>query len=118
MALYTHLPLYKASYTLLLEINKMLVNVPRDSRFSIGQDLRHCVMQIILSIYRANSCTRKVSIIRHMRSLLVQVQVYIRLLCDMRHISEKQYLRLVEQTTAMSKQMAAWEKSQTGKQEN
>lgn len=51
-----------------------------------------------------------------MREILLEVQVYIRLMCDLRYISEKKYVELAEQTASMSKQMAAWEKSEQQKQ--
>lgn len=116
MAIYTNLPVYKASYSLFLEVNRMLVNVPRDSRYSIGNDLRHRVMDIIIKIYRVNRTRDKVLVIENIREHLLEVQVYIRLLCDMKHISENLYIRLAEQTTSISKQLAAWEKSERQKE--
>ncbi len=115
MAIYTNLPVYKASYCLLLSVSKMLPNLPRDCRYSIGTELRHKLVEIIILIYRANRERSKVSIIRKMRERLLEAQVYIRLLCDMKYISEKKYLELVEQTSDMSKQMSAWEKSEIKK---
>ena len=54
-------------------------------------------------------------IIMDMRETLLEVQVYIRLLSDMRHISEGRYSMLAEQTVSMAKQLAAWEKSEREK---
>lgn len=111
MAIYTNLPIYKASYSLLLDVNRMMSNVPRDCRYSIGQELRHKIMEIIVLIYRANRTKKKVFIISKMRECLLEVQIYIRLMNDMKYISESKYVNLVEQTTSMSKQMSAWERS-------
>lgn len=112
MAIYTNLPIYKASYSLLLEINRMMPDVPRDCRYSIGQELRQKTMEIIVLIYRANRTRKKVFIISKMRECLLEVQVYIRLMSDMKYISERKYTQLIEQTTSMSKQMAAWERNE------
>lgn len=112
MAIYTNLPIYKASYSLLLEINRMMPNVPRDCRYSIGQELRKKIMEIIVLIYRANRTRDKLSTIVKMRESLLEVQVYIRLMSDMKYISERKYINFVEQTTSMSKQLSAWEKSE------
>ncbi|MBQ8223107.1 MAG: four helix bundle protein [Bacteroidales bacterium] len=112
MAIFTNLPIYKDSYTLLLEINRMMPNLPRDCRYSIGQELRQKIMEIIVLIYRANRIRKKVFIISKMRETLLEVQVYIRLMSDMKYISEGKYMRLVEQTSSMSKQMSSWEKSE------
>lgn len=115
MAIYTQLPIYKASYSLLLEISRLQKDIPKDSRYSIGQSLRSKIMDIIVLVYRASRSQNKVAIIMTMRETLLEVQVYIRLLCDMRQISEQRYGALATQTASMSKQMAAWEKSERGR---
>ncbi len=116
MAIYTNLPIYKASYGLMLSVTKMLPDLPRDCRYGMGQDLRSKIMMIIVLIYRANRTRRKQPIISLMRETLLEVQVYLRLLCDLRHISERRYVMLAEQTSDMSKQLSAWEKSEERKQ--
>ena len=68
-------------------------------------------MEIIVLIYRANRTREKVAVISKMRETLLEVQVYIRLMSDLKYISERKYVQLIEQTTSMSKQMAAWERS-------
>ncbi len=112
MAIYTNLPIYKASYLLLLEVNRMMPNVPRDCRYSMGQELRQKIMEIIVLIYRVSRIKNKVYTISKMREILLEVQVYIRLMSDMKYISERKYTQLIEQTTSMSKQMTAWERSE------
>ena len=47
-----------------------------------------------------------------MREVLLEVQVYIRLMSDLKYISERKYVALMEETTSMSKQMTAWERSE------
>lgn len=115
MAIYTNLPIYKASYSLLLDVNRMMPNVSRDCRYSIGQELRQKIMDIIVLIYRANRTKDKISTISAMRELLLEVQLCLRLMSDLKYISERKYISLVEQTSSMSKQMAAWEKSEIQK---
>ena len=69
-------------------------------------------MEIIVLIYRASRTKKKAFIISKMRETLLEVQVYIRIMNDMKYISERKYAQLVEQTTSMSKQMSAWERSE------
>lgn len=115
MAIYTHLPVYHDSYVLLLELSRLMPHLPRDSRYTIGQQLRQKLLDILVLIYRANCVQQKVSIIEHMRETLLEAQVLVRLLCDLRQISERQYTALVERTEGLSKQMAAWAKSERQK---
>lgn len=48
--------------------------------------------------------------------MLLEVQVYVRLMCDLRYISQKKSALLMEHTSGMSRQLAAWEKSECRKQ--
>lgn len=115
MAIYTNLPIYKSAYSLLLAIARITPNMPRECRYSIGLDVRNKVMEIILLVYKANCTKHKANIINRMRESLLEVQVYIRLMCDLKYISEGCYMMLAEQTVSMSKQMTAWEKSENHK---
>lgn len=112
MAIYTNLPIYKDAYLLLLATSKLMPNLPRDCRYTLGQDTRRKVMELIVLIYRANRTTNKAKIISDMRELLLEAQVYLRLMSDMRYMSEKKYLEFAEHTASMSKQLVAWEKSE------
>lgn len=116
MAIYTNLPIYKATYALMLEMSRMMPHLPRDCRYTLGQDIRHKIMEITVLVYRANRTRNKVSIISLMRETLLEVQVLIRLMCDMRYISENKYTEFADKTSAMSKQLASWEKSEIRKQ--
>lgn len=118
MAIYTNLPIYKASYSLLLSLTKITPNMPRECRYTLAQDCRRKIMDIILLIYRANRVRNKVQLIMAMRESLLEAQVYIRLMCDMKNISIKHYTNLMEETVAMSKQMSAWEKAERSRNSN
>lgn len=115
MAIYTNLPVYKASYNLMLLLSSLIPTMSRDCRYSLGQDARKKIMEIVLSIYRANRTRQKLPFISAMRESLLEVQVYVRLMCDLKYISEKKYMELAERCIDISKQMAAWEKSEIKK---
>lgn len=100
----------------MLSVSRLMPDLPRDCRYTMGQDLRRKLMDVIVLIYRANRTRQKVQIISRMREVLLEAQVYLRLMCDMRYISEGRYLSLTELTESMSKQMAAWEKSEIKKE--
>ena len=100
----------------MLSVSRLMPDLPRDCRYTMGQDLRRKLMDVIVLIYRANRTRQKVQIISRMREVLLEAQVYLRLMCDMRYISEGRYLSLTELTESMSKQMAAWEKSEKKKE--
>lgn len=113
MAIYTNLPIYKASYSLLLSVSRAIPEMSRDCRFSVGQDLRKRLMDIIIQIYNANRERDKVPIIRKMREYLLESQVLIRIMGDLHYISLGRQAEWMEYAVSISKQMAAWEKSQS-----
>lgn len=115
MAIYTNLPVYKSTYRLLLSVVRILPDLPRDCRYSMGQKLREKIMDIIIMVYRANRTRRKLPIIMHIREALVEVQVYLRLMCDMRYISDGQYIDIMEQSVEISKQVSAWSRYEKDK---
>lgn len=115
MAIYTNLPLYKASYTLMLSLSRMMPNLPRDCRYSVGKDAQQKIMDIIILIYNANREHNKMPMIRKMQNAILEVQIYVRLMNDMRYISENKYFELSEQIVSISKQMSAWEKHEKTK---
>ena len=110
MAIYTNLPVYKASYRLMLSLSRAMPNMPRDCRYSLGQDTQRKIMDVIVLIYNANRERNKLLLIRKMQEVLTEVQVYVRLMNDMKYISEGMYLDFAEQIVGIAKQMSAWEK--------
>lgn len=115
MAIYSNLPVYKAAYNLMLLLNRLIPTMSRDCRYSLGQDARKKLMEIVLFIYRANRTRHKLAYISSMRESLLEAQVYFRLMCDLKYISENKYMELAELSIDISKQMVAWEKSEIKK---
>jgi hypothetical protein len=59
MALYDELPVYKASYDLLLEIFKFTKNFTKEYKYTVGESLKKEMLELITLIYRANSKIEK-----------------------------------------------------------
>lgn len=116
MAIYTNLPIYKAAYSLMLDVSRMMPDLPRDCRYSLGQDLRSKIMEIIICVYRANRVRIKYDIISKMQEAIIEAQVYIRVMCDLKYISERKYILLSDQTVEISKQLSAWSRSENRQQ--
>ena len=90
----------------------------RDYRYTILQDLKRLLIDLLIMIYRANATWSKQPVISTMRESVVEVKVYLRLLCDLKQLSEKQYLLLSESAVNISKQLVAWEKSVSQNRKN
>jgi hypothetical protein len=59
MAKYDELPVYKASYDLLLEIFRFTREFNREFKYTVGESLKKETLELITLIYRANSKTDK-----------------------------------------------------------
>ena len=114
MANYDNLRVYKTAYDLMIEIFQW-GGVPRDIKFTLVQDLKQEIVEIIKLIYKANATTDKGVVIEKARERVVVVKLYLRLLCDMRHISQKNYAMVAEKAESISKQLTSWQKYQSDK---
>lgn len=112
MSLYDELPVFKASYDLLLDIFQFTANFKREYKYTVGEKLKNETLALILLVYRANSSKEKVEIIQHAREQIELIRLLIRLLKDLKQISLKSFVRINEQIENVSKQLSGWQKSQ------
>lgn len=115
MAIYTNLPVYEECYQLLLSAVNYTRNIQRDLRYTLGEQLKQNIVDILVLIFKANKTKDKAGHIASAREKLVEVQVITRILNDLKQISDRQYVILAEKTTSISKQFVAWEKYATGR---
>lgn len=113
MAIYENLPVYKQAYDLLIDIYGMSKNMARDYRYTIGEEVKKKVMDMMVCIYHANRSMGddKLKYLKKSREYIVEIKLYIRLLIDLKQISIKKLAELTEKTESVSKQLSAWEKS-------
>lgn len=116
VAIYTNLPVYEECYQLLLQLVTFSRQMQRDFRYTLGEKLQQTVVDIIVLIFKANKTEQKTTHIADAREKLVEAQVMMRVLNDIRQLSDKQYVQLVERTTSVSKQLASWERSSAGRE--
>ena len=109
MATYNQLPVYKATYDLLLYVYQIGKNVQRDYRYTLGETLKKDLIMILTLIYRANSTRQKVETIIEAREKLVAVKLHLK------QLSLKNYANASLMTESISKQLSAWQKSYEGR---
>lgn len=108
MAQYENLPVFKATYDLLLDLYKTLNNVPRDLRYTLVQDLKNELTQLMVLIYKVNSQREKTATLRKCLDLFLSVRLRIRLLKDMHFLSVARFAELSLKTEIISKQLTGW----------
>jgi len=111
MARYEHLPIYKQTYDMMLLVMQATKTFPREYKYTIGQNLKDELIEMVVSIYRANSALDKVNHIQGILDRIQVVHVLIRVAHDMRIMQRKHYARLAEMTDSLSRQASGWIRS-------
>lgn len=111
MGLANKLPVYKASYDLLLAVFRLVKNFKREYKYTIGESLKNEMIELITLIYRANTKRDKIDVLQEARERIEVVRLFIRLLKDLHQISIKQQVHINELIESVSKQLTGWHKS-------
>lgn len=111
MAHYDELPVYKASYDLLLEIFKFTKEFSREYKYTVGESLKKETLELITLIYRANSKTEKWQTLQEAREHIEVIRLFVRLLKDLRQISLEKFVQINKKVETVSKQLTGWQKT-------
>lgn len=113
MAQYTDLKVFKALYDFMLEVykNPKLNNLPRDTKYTLLQDIRKDGPAILGFIFCANSSVEdKCYYIQQARIKVECIRINFRLLYALHHLERKSYFYFAELVENLSKQLAGWQK--------
>jgi len=111
MALYSELPVYKATYDLLLGIFRFTKDFSKEYKYTVGESLKKETIELLTLIYRANAKRDKNDVLQEARERIEVIRLFIRLMKDMQQISIKQFVQINELVEKVSKQLAGWQKS-------
>lgn len=111
MAIYSDLPVYKASYGLLVAIFDLSRQFNREYKYTVGEKLKNETIDMITNIYRANSRQDKKELLQRARENVEAIRLYLRLLRDLRQIDLPKFVGFNEQLENVSRQLAGWERS-------
>ncbi len=111
MAYYSELPVYKASYDLLIEIFRFTKDFRKEFKYTIGESLKKETIELITLIYRANSRRDKNEILQTAREHIEVIRLFVRLMKDLQQISLKRFVFVNQQVENVSRQLTGWQKS-------
>lgn len=109
MATYDNLPVYKASYDLLLEIFIFSKNMDKEYKYTIGENLKKETTDLITNIYRANCSQNKRELIQKARENTEIVRLYLRLIKDLKQVALSKFVTINEIIESISKQLNLWQ---------
>ena len=108
MALYSDLPVSKASYDLVLDIFGLVRNFNREYKYTLGEDLKREILNLVILIYRANSREDKGVVIAEARERVELIRLLIRLVKDLQQINLKRMIAVNQKIENISKQLTLW----------
>ena len=108
MALYNHLPIYKQCYDFLLRIISAINNFPRDYKYTLGEKIQNVSIDIIVSIYQANSAKNKIPHLQNMLTNIQMLYLFLRISHDLKILSTEKYANFIEMTDNISRQAQGW----------
>ena len=111
MAQYQHLPIYKQTYDVLLRTMTATKEFPREYKYTLGQNIKDELVQLVVAIYRANSATDKNQHIQSILERVQTIQLLMRLSHDMKILTRRHYAALSEMTDSLARQAQGWLKS-------
>jgi hypothetical protein len=114
MAQYQHLPIYKQTYDILIRTMTATKDFPREHKFTLGQKIKEELIELVVTIYRANSAPNKKQHIEQILERVQAIQLLLRLSHDMKILSRRNYAALAQMTDSLGRQAQGWLKSSEG----
>ena len=111
MAKYNHLPIYKTTYELLLDLMNLVGKFPRDYKYTIGEKIQKHVINIFILIYKSNSSRHKTNYINEILTEIQYLDLFLRMSHDLKIVSQERYCSYVEKAGSIAKQAQGWLKS-------
>lgn len=112
MALAEELPIYKATYDLVLVVFRLVKNFTKEYKYTLGESIKKEAIEAVTNIYRANVKKDKTEYLEKTRENIEVLRLYIRLAKDLKCISVKQIAFVNGHIENVSKQLTGWLKSQ------
>ena len=111
MALHYELPVYKASYDLLMEIFQFTKEFSKEYKYTLGESLKKETIELLTLIFRANSRQDKQMVLQEARERIEVIRLFVRLMKDLHQISLKKFVQVNQKVEEVSKQLTGWQKS-------
>lgn len=106
------LPVYKVSYDLLLYSFKLIKNLTRDYKYTIGEKVKNEITDLLMNVYRANKTKLKIKKLEKVEMAIENIEVIrllVRLLYDLHEINLKNYVKVNVDIENVRRQLSGWQ---------
>ena len=108
LAIYTTLPIYKATYDFLLACINATSHFPREYKYTLGEKLQKVAVDLVVLIYKANVNIDKVQYLEKMQEEIQLLYLFLRVSHDIKILPTEKYARIVKMIDDISKQVTGW----------
>ena len=111
MAKYDTLPVYKASYDLMLSVFDFCRHFRKEYKYTLGEKLKNETLEMIMNIYRANTKHEKKDLLQKARENIEVIRLLFRLTKDLKLIPLIKFIEISDRIENISKQLTGWQRS-------
>ena len=111
MSEYETLPIYAASYELLLRVTGLAVNFPKSLKYVLGEKIQNTALEMVLSIYRANTSKYKSSNLKLLINNTEKLYLFLRMAHDLKVLPREKFVDIIGMIDNVSRQARGWLKS-------
>ena len=104
-------------YDMMLYAYPALEQFPKSQKFSLAQDMKHCMDKIIRLVITANKKYTKKTTLQELDVEIAALKVYVRLAADLQYLPLKKYEVWSEKLVEIGKMVGGWIRSQREAQE-
>ncbi len=108
------IPLYLASYKLLIFLVEAEKNIQKSIKYSVGQSIKEEAVELIKNIARANAVSdnkERYKWIEMAQSNIDTIIILQRIVFELKSISLKKYGEVSEMVEGISRQLSGWKKT-------
>ena len=99
-------------YDMMLYAYPALEQFPKSQKFSLAQDMKHCMDKIIRLVITANKKYTKKTTLQELDVEIAALKVYVRLAADLKYLPLKKYEVWSGQLVEIGKMVGGWIRSQ------
>ena len=111
MARYEHLPIYKTTYDLFIDVLQVTKTFPKDYRYTLGEHFHHSAIKLLKQVYITNSAKDKAESLRLLLCYIQELGVLIRAAHDLKILGDNRFFTLIQKRDSLEKQSTGWLKS-------
>ena len=108
------LPVYKSSYELLLYSFKLIKNLNKEYKYTVGEKLKNEITDLLMNVYRANKVNNKKIKLEKIEKSIENIEVIrllFRLLNDLHEINIKEHIKINVDIENVRRQLIGWYKN-------